>query len=52
MAFKCIFIDEVSVVSEQMWNVIAHIKQQVGFVFVGSGDFKQLKPAGEETHRL
>ena len=35
-------------VSEQMWNVIAHIKQQFGFVFVGFGDFKQLKPVGEE----
>ena len=43
-----IFIDEVSMVSEQMWNVIAHIKRQFGFVFVGFGDFKQLKPAGEE----
>ena len=43
---KYIFIDEVSMVSEQMWNVIAHIKQQFGFVFVGFGDFKQLKPVG------
>ena len=43
-----IFIDEVSMVSEQMWNVIAHIKRQFGFVFVGFGDFKQLKPVGEE----
>jgi hypothetical protein len=31
-----------------MWNVIAHIKQQFGFVFAGFGDFKQLKPVGEE----
>ena len=45
---KYIFIDEVSMISEQMWNVIAHIKQQFGFVFVGFGDFKQLKPVGEE----
>ena len=43
-----VFIDEVSMVSEQMWNVIAHIKQQFGFVFVGFGDFQQLKPVGEE----
>ena len=35
-------------VSEQMRNAIAHIKQQFGFVFVGFGDFKQLKPVGEE----
>ena len=43
-----ILTDEVSMVSEQMWNVIAHIKQQFQFVFVGFGDFKQLKPVGEE----
>ena len=43
-----IFIDEVSMVSEQMWNVIAPIKRQFGFVCVGFGDFKQLKPVGEE----
>lgn len=48
VGIKYIFIDEVSMVSEQMWNVIAHIKQQFEFVFVGFGDFKQLKPVGEE----
>ena len=31
-----------------MWNVIAHIKQQFGFIFCGFGDFKQLKPINEE----
>ena len=41
---KYIFIDEVSMISEKMWNVIAHIKNRFGFVFVGFGDFKQLKP--------
>ena len=45
---KYIFIDEVSMVSERMWNVIAHIKPQFGFVFVGFVDFKQLKPVCEE----
>jgi len=43
-----IFIDEVSMISEQMWNVIAHIKQQFKFTFCGFGDFKQLKPVNEE----
>ena len=43
-----VFIDEVSTISEQMWNVIAHIKQQFGFIFCGFGDFKQLKPISEE----
>ena len=42
-----IFIDEISMVQEQMWCVLAHIKQQFGFTFVGFGDFKQLKPVGE-----
>ena len=31
-----------------MWNVIAHIKQQFGFIFCGFGDFKKLKPINEE----
>ena len=29
-----------------MWNVIAQIKQQFGFVFVGFGDFKLLAAIG------
>ena len=45
---KYIFIDEVSMISEQMWCVIAQIKQQYGFIFVGYGDFMQLKPVGED----
>ena len=45
---KYIFIDEVSMISEKMWNVIAHIKNRFGFIFVGFGDFKQLKPIGED----
>ena len=35
-------------ISEQMWNSIAHIKRLFGFVFCGFGDFKQLKPVNEE----
>ena len=45
---KYIFIDDVSMVSELMWNVIAHMNQQFGFVFIGFGDFKQLKTVGEQ----
>ena len=45
---KYIFIDEISMIPEQMWNVIAHIKQQFGFIFCGFGDFKQLNPVNEE----
>ena len=43
-----VLIDEVSTISERMWNVIAHIKQQFGFTLCGFGDFKQLKPINEE----
>ena len=45
---KYIFIDEISTVQEQMWNIIAHVKELFGFTFCGFGDFKQLKPANEE----
>ena len=33
---------------EQMWHVIAHIKQQFGQIVCGFGDFTQLKPVNEE----
>ena len=45
---KYIFIDEISMIPEQMWNVIAHVKRQFGFIVCGFGDFKQLKPVNEE----
>ena len=45
---KYIFIDEISMISEQMWNIIAHIKRLFGFVFCGFGDFKQFTPVNEE----
>ena len=45
---KYISIDEISMIPEQMWNIIAHIKRLFGFVFCGFGDFKQLKPVNEE----
>ena len=45
---KYIFIDEISMVQEQMWNIIAHVKKLFGFTFCGFGYFKQLKPVNEE----
>ena len=45
---KYIFIGEISMVQEQLWNIIAHVKELFGFTFCGFGDFKQLKPANEE----
>ena len=44
-----ILIDEVSMISSRMWGVLAHIQNQYGFIFIGFGDFKQLKPVKEET---
>ena len=43
-----VFIDEVSTISGQMRNAIAHIKQQFVLIFCGFGDSKQLKPISEE----
>ena len=40
---KYILIDEVSMISEKIWHVLAQIKQQFDFIFVGFCDFKQLK---------
>ena len=45
---KYIFIDDISMIPEQMWNVIAHVKRQFGFICYGLGGFKQLKPVNEE----
>ena len=44
-----ILIDEVSMISSRMWGVLAHIQKQYGFIFIGFGDFKQLKPIKEDT---
>ena len=41
-------IHDISMISEQTWNVIAHIKRQFGLICCGFGDFKQLKQVNEE----
>ena len=46
---KYIFIDEVSMVSSALWGVIARIKREYGFIFVGFGDSNQLPPVLEES---
>ena len=43
-----IFIDEVSMIPSWIWNILAHIKREYGFVFIGCGDWKQLAPVEEE----
>jgi len=45
---KYILLDEISMISEKMWGVLAQIKVIFNFVFVGFGDFKQLKQVNEE----
>ena len=45
---KYILLDEISMISERMWCVLAQIKVLFNFVFIGFGDFKQLKPINEE----
>ena len=45
---KYMFIDEVSMTSERIWCILCHLKKEFNFVFVGFGDFKQLKPVNEE----
>ena len=44
-----ILVDEVSMISSQMWCLLNHIQKQYGFIFIGFGDFKQLRPVKEET---
>ena len=45
---KYIFIDGVSMVSERIWCILCHLKKEFNFVFIGLGDFMQLKPVNEE----
>jgi len=45
---KYIFIDEISMIPSWLWNIIAHIKVQYGFVIIGCGDWRQLPPVDEE----
>ena len=45
---KYVCVDEISTISEQMWNTIAHVTELFGFIFCGFGDSKQLKPVNEE----
>ena len=35
-------------VSERIWCILCHLKKEFNFVFIGFGDFMQLKPVNEE----
>ena len=45
---KYLLIDEISMIPSFIWNMISHIKKQYGFIIIGFGDWKQLKPVNEE----
>ncbi len=48
IGIKYFFIDEISMIPSWLWNILAHIKKQYNFIFIGCGDWKQLKPVEEE----
>ena len=35
-------------VSEIIWRILCHLENEFNFIFVGLGDFMQLKPVNEE----
>ena len=45
---KYILLNEISMISERIWGVLSQIKVLFNFVFVGFGDFKQLRTINEE----
>lgn len=49
---KYFLIDEISMIPSWMWNILSHIKQQHGFIFIGVGDWGQLPPVDEEDIEL
>jgi hypothetical protein len=44
-----VLIDEISMIPLGLWGVLAHIKYEFGFIFIGFGDWKQLKPVNENS---
>ena len=42
------FIDDIRMVSERIWCILCHLKKEFNFIFIGFGDFMQLKPVNEE----
>ena len=41
-------IDEVGMIASWIWNLIAHIMREYGFVIIGAGHWGQLEPLKEE----
>ena len=44
-----LIIDEISMIPSWIWNILAHIKREHGFIIIGAGDWGQL-PAVKEDH--
>lgn len=47
---KVLLIDEISMISSDMWGLIYDIKTIGGFTIYGFGDFNQLSPVNEEQY--
>jgi hypothetical protein len=48
--FDVIIIDEYSIIQGRLWNIIHHVKKELQAPILGFGDYKQLKPVGEDKH--
>ena len=48
---KYFLIDEISMIPCWMWNILSHMKDQHGFIFIGVGDWGQL-PAVEDDEDI
>ena len=42
------FVDEISFIPSWLWNMLAHVTQQHGFIFIGAGDWGQLLPVKDD----
>ena len=45
---KHLIIDEISMIPSWIWNILAHMKYEYGFIIIGAGDWGQLPAVKEE----
>ena len=43
-----LIIDEISMIPSWIWNILAHMKHEYGFIVIGAGDWGQLPAVGED----
>ena len=43
------FVDEISFIPSWLWNMLAHIFQTYGLIFIGAGDWGQLPPVKDDV---